>query len=96
MMAHPDQARATMAREVLGNNPADLGGSAWQAAGASFVLFTQGAIVPVAPFLLRAGPAAVITGQPKGGIVGTNEDFSFRVQATGSTPWTPQSRTGIT
>lgn len=61
LMAHPDQALATMAREELGINPADLGGSAWQAAGASFALFTLGALVPVAPFLLLAGPAAVIS-----------------------------------
>jgi VIT1/CCC1 family predicted Fe2+/Mn2+ transporter len=61
LMANPDHALDTMAREELGINPDDLGGSAWQAAGASFVLFTLGAIVPVAPFLLLTGLAAVLS-----------------------------------
>ena len=61
LMENPDQALDTMAREELGINPDDLGGSAWQAAGASFVLFTLGAIVPVAPFIFLTGMAAVIS-----------------------------------
>lgn len=61
LMENPDQALYTMAREELGINPGDLGGSAWQAAGASFVLFTLGAIVPVAPFIFFTGMPAVIS-----------------------------------
>ena len=61
LMKNPDQALDTMAREELGINPDDLGGSAWQAAGASFVLFTLGAIVPVAPFMVLSGMAAVVS-----------------------------------
>lgn len=61
LMKNPDRALDTMAREELGINPDDLGGSAWQAAGASGVLFTLGAIVPVAPFIFLAGMAAVIS-----------------------------------
>ncbi len=61
LMKNPEQALETMAREELGVNPDDLGGSAWQAAGASAVLFTLGAIVPVAPFIFLAGMAAVIS-----------------------------------
>ncbi len=61
LMENPDQALDTMAREELGINPDDLGGSAWQAAGASFVLFTLGAIVPVAPFIFLIGMWAVIS-----------------------------------
>jgi vacuolar iron transporter family protein len=61
LMKNPDQALDTMAREELGINPDDLGGSAWQAAGASFVLFMLGAIVPVAPFIFLTGMAAVIS-----------------------------------
>jgi VIT1/CCC1 family predicted Fe2+/Mn2+ transporter len=61
LMENPDKALDTMAREELGINPDDLGGSAWQAASASFVLFTLGAIVPVAPFIFLAGMSAVIS-----------------------------------
>jgi vacuolar iron transporter family protein len=61
LMKNPDQALDTMAREELGINPDDLGGSAWQAAGASFVLFTLGAIVPVAPYIFLTGMSAVLS-----------------------------------
>jgi VIT1/CCC1 family predicted Fe2+/Mn2+ transporter len=61
LMENPDQALDTMAREELGINPDDLGGSAWQAASASFVLFTLGAIVPVSPFIFLTGMAAVMS-----------------------------------
>jgi len=49
-----------MAREELGFDPNDLGGSAWVAAGTSFLLFALGACVPVLPFLVTAGGGAVI------------------------------------
>jgi vacuolar iron transporter family protein len=45
----------TLAREELGINPEELGGSPWAAAGASFLLFAAGAIIPVAPFFLLSG-----------------------------------------
>jgi len=56
-----DQAQAldTLAREELGINPEDLGGSAWTAAAASFCLFALGAIIPVSPFFLLAGRVGV-------------------------------------
>jgi VIT1/CCC1 family predicted Fe2+/Mn2+ transporter len=50
----------TLAREELGIDPEELGGSAWVAAGTSFCLFALGAIVPVAPFIFASGTAAVI------------------------------------
>jgi VIT1/CCC1 family predicted Fe2+/Mn2+ transporter len=50
----------TMAREELGIDPHDLGGSAWVAAGTSFALFALGAIVPVVPFLFLSGTAAIV------------------------------------
>jgi VIT1/CCC1 family predicted Fe2+/Mn2+ transporter len=55
-----DVALDTMAREELGIDPDELGGSAWIAALTSFVLFALGAIVPVVPFLVGAGTGAVI------------------------------------
>ncbi len=55
LMSNPDSALDTLARDELGVNPEDLGGSAWQAAITSFLLFAAGAIVPVVPFLFLEG-----------------------------------------
>jgi VIT1/CCC1 family predicted Fe2+/Mn2+ transporter len=60
LMADKDSALDALTREELGIDPQDLGGSAWAAAGTSFVLFAGGAILPVAPFILLAGTHAVI------------------------------------
>ena len=49
----------TLAREELGINPDELGGSAWIAAGTSFLLFAGGAILPVLPFFALDGLPAV-------------------------------------
>jgi VIT1/CCC1 family predicted Fe2+/Mn2+ transporter len=49
----------TLAREELGINPEELGGSAWVAGATSFVLFAIGAIIPVIPFLFLHGTAAI-------------------------------------
>ena len=49
----------TLAREELGIDPEELGGSAWTAASTSFVLFAVGAIVPVLPFVFFLGIAAI-------------------------------------
>lgn len=38
--------------------PEELGGSAWEAAISSFLLFAVGAIVPVIPFFLASGLTA--------------------------------------
>ncbi len=54
-----DKALDTLAREELGIDPEELGGSAWEAAGMSFVLFSLGAIFPVAPFAFTSGYTAV-------------------------------------
>jgi VIT1/CCC1 family predicted Fe2+/Mn2+ transporter len=50
----------TLAREELGIDPTELGGSALQAAGASFLLFAVGAIIPVLPFLMLSGQEAIV------------------------------------
>jgi vacuolar iron transporter family protein len=58
LMADKATALDTLAREELGIDPEELGGSAWGAAATSFLLFAVGAVVPVAPFLvLPAAPA---------------------------------------
>lgn len=56
-----DRSRAldALTREELGIDPEGLGGSAGEAAGFSFVLFALGAAVPVLPFVLARGNAAV-------------------------------------
>lgn len=56
-----DNALDTLAREELGIDPQELGGSALEAAVTSFALFACGAIIPVVPFMFLAGTAAVIT-----------------------------------
>lgn len=61
MMGTRESALDTLAREELGIDPDALGGSAWEAALTSFVLFAIGAIVPVAPFIWLAGTSAVVT-----------------------------------
>jgi len=48
----------TLAREELGIDPDELGGSAWVAGGTSFLLFSAGAIIPVLPFLVLTGMSA--------------------------------------
>ncbi|MEY3019061.1 MAG: hypothetical protein RLZZ272_45 [Actinomycetota bacterium] len=53
-----DVAVDTVAREKLGLDPKDLG-SPWMAAGSSFLFFALGAFVPLLPFLVTVGPAAV-------------------------------------
>jgi len=50
----------TMAREELGIDPDELGGSAWVAAITSFVLFATGAVIPLIPFLIGAGVPAIV------------------------------------
>jgi vacuolar iron transporter family protein len=60
VMAHKDDALDTLVREEIGINPRELGGSAWSAAAASFLVFMVGAIFPVIPFFLLGGSAAVI------------------------------------
>jgi len=49
----------TLAREELGIDPDELGGSAWVAAATSFCLFAAGAVVPVLPFFFASGAPAV-------------------------------------
>ena len=55
----PKTALDTMAREELGIDPKELGGSAWVAAFTSFSLFALGAVVPILPFLVAEGITAI-------------------------------------
>ncbi|MBM3153216.1 MAG: rubrerythrin family protein, partial [Chloroflexi bacterium] len=56
-----DQATAldTLAREELGIDPEELGGSAYVAAFTSFLLFALGAAFPILPFAFLTGNTAI-------------------------------------
>jgi VIT1/CCC1 family predicted Fe2+/Mn2+ transporter len=58
----------TLAREELGIDPGELGGSAWEAALTSFFLFAFGAVFPIVPFFFLAGMAAVYTSLAVSGV----------------------------
>ncbi len=68
VMADPDAFLDTKVREELGIDPEELGGSAWEAAIASFFLFSIGAIVPVIPFFFLEGARAVLVSLVLAGI----------------------------
>jgi VIT1/CCC1 family predicted Fe2+/Mn2+ transporter len=59
IMGSKESAMETLARDELGIDPSELGGSAWEAAITSFMLFAVGAIVPVIPYLFVDGLVAV-------------------------------------
>ena len=56
---NPEAALDMLVREELGLDPDELG-SAWRAAGGSFVAFAIGAAVPVIPYLFGGGTAALV------------------------------------
>ena len=67
MIADPETALATMAREELSIVPEELG-SPWTAAVASFILFAGGAILPVLPFFFVSGTTGIIASSVLAGI----------------------------
>ena len=60
VMADPEVALDTHAREELGLDPDEGLGAPWGASVASFLMFAFGAAVPLAPFLLSEGTAPVV------------------------------------
>jgi vacuolar iron transporter family protein len=58
LIANPQHALDTLAREELGLDPAELG-SPWTAALSSAASFAVGAVLPLAPFLLFHGQSAL-------------------------------------
>lgn len=60
VMAQDGSALDTLAREELGIDPQELGGSAIQASLTSFILFAMGAFVPVLPYIFLSGMVAVV------------------------------------
>jgi VIT1/CCC1 family predicted Fe2+/Mn2+ transporter len=59
LMSNRDSAIEALAREELAIDPKELGGSALEAAVASFALFALGAVVPLVPFAVAHGVAAI-------------------------------------
>jgi VIT1/CCC1 family predicted Fe2+/Mn2+ transporter len=68
LIANKKTALDTLVREELGIDPEELGGSAWAAAGTSFLLFALGAIFPVAPYFALAGMPAIIASLAASGV----------------------------
>jgi vacuolar iron transporter family protein len=60
IMVNHETAIETLAKEELNIDPSELGGSAWEAAITSFILFSLGAIVPVAPYIFASGMTALL------------------------------------
>ncbi|HET7752927.1 MAG TPA: VIT1/CCC1 family protein [Anaeromyxobacteraceae bacterium] len=58
ILKNPEHALDTLVREELGLDPNDLG-SPWGAALASFGMFSIGAAIPLVPYLLASGDAAI-------------------------------------
>ena len=68
LISNKKTALDTLVREELGIDPDELGGSAWVAAGTSFLLFAVGAIFPVAPYFTLAGIPALIASLAASGV----------------------------
>ena len=68
LISNKKTALDTLVREELGIDPNELGGSAWVAAGTSFLLFAVGAIFPVAPYFTLAGIPALIASLAASGV----------------------------
>ncbi len=58
----------TLAREELGINPEELGGSAWEAALTSFLLFALGGILPIIPYFFITGWQGIFASAGMGAI----------------------------
>lgn len=68
LMADKTSALDAMAREELGLDISELGGSPWIAAASSFLLFAVGALIPMLPFFFLTGATAVVASIAAAGI----------------------------
>ena len=67
LLSDPNAAIDVLAREELGIDPAELGGSPWVAAGTSMLLFALGALIPVLPLMFLTGTTAIAASLAAGG-----------------------------
>ncbi len=91
LIGNKEKALDTLVREELGIDPKELGGSPWEAAAASFFLFALGALVPVAPFFVWHGAAAIrmALGVSAFGLFGIGAAITL---VTGKSLWTSGAR----
>ncbi len=68
MMVSEDSALEALSRDELGIDPEELGGSAWEAAITSFLLFAVGAIIPLFPYFFLSGGTAIVVSAVCGAI----------------------------
>jgi VIT1/CCC1 family predicted Fe2+/Mn2+ transporter len=68
LLKDPSAAVDVLAREELGLDPSELGGSPWVAAGTSMLLFALGAAIPVLPLVFLAGRSAILASLAAGGV----------------------------
>lgn len=68
LLDDPENALDVMAREELGIDPDERGGSPWIAASSSFFLFSIGAFVPVWPFLVFGAETGVVVSAVAGAV----------------------------
>jgi vacuolar iron transporter family protein len=68
MMADRSNVVDTLAREELGIDPQELGGSAYEAAFTSFFLFAIGAAFPILPYFFWGGTSAILISLVASGI----------------------------
>jgi VIT1/CCC1 family predicted Fe2+/Mn2+ transporter len=86
VIADKDNALDTLVREELGLDKEELGGSAWEAAVTSFLLFAVGAIIPVLPFFFFSGKLALLS-SVTGSIIGLFLLGSATSLFTGRSVW---------
>lgn len=67
LIADPEHALITLAREELGLNPDDLG-SPWGAALSSFISFGAGAAIPLLPFVFASGTISLLVAVALSGV----------------------------
>jgi vacuolar iron transporter family protein len=68
LLADPKTALDVLAREELGIDPSEHGGSAWAAALSSMLLFSVGAVIPVLPFFFLRGSIAIFASIAAGSV----------------------------
>jgi vacuolar iron transporter family protein len=96
-----ESALDALVREELGIDPAVLGGSPFEAAAASFVLYSVGAIIPILPFLLPLAGSPVVVSLRLSGICTLydrrrdNDLYRRANLALGSTPVASWSRSSL-
>lgn len=86
LIADPEKALVTLAREELGLNPEDLG-SPWGAALFSFVSFAAGAAIPLVPFLMVAGTASLVAAIAATGVALFAVGATLSLFTGRSAPW---------